>query len=111
LECCELLLQRYRDEGDDFLLNIVNHYTSGVEAKAAVKSWIREMSEEIFSAGMKKLVRVGGTVLALTVTLLKNKYMLLKLKNYTFIYFLPDLAICFCSRSTSMCALLFSLPT
>jgi hypothetical protein len=35
--------------------------------------------------------------------------MLLKLKNCTFMYFLPDLAICFCSRSTSMCALLFSL--
>jgi hypothetical protein len=50
-------------------------------------------------------------VLALTVTMLKNKYMLLKLKNYAFIYFLPDLAICFCSRSTSMFALLFSLPT
>jgi hypothetical protein len=23
LECCEQLLQRYRDEGDDFVLNIV----------------------------------------------------------------------------------------
>jgi hypothetical protein len=56
LECCELLLQRYRDEGDDFLLNIVNHYTSGDEVKAAVKSCIREMSEEFFSDGMKELV-------------------------------------------------------
>jgi hypothetical protein len=37
--------------------------------------------------------------------------MLLKLKNCIFMYFLPDLAICFCSRSTSMCALLFSLPS
>jgi hypothetical protein len=40
-----------------------------------------------------------------------HKYMVLKLKNCTFMYFLPDLAICFCSRSTSMCALLFRLPT
>jgi hypothetical protein len=43
--------------------------------------------------------------------MLKNKYMLLKLKNCTFMFFLPDLAICFSSRSTSICALLFSLRT
>ena len=66
LECCEQLLQRYRNEGDNFLLNIVtgdeswvlkgNHYTSDDEVKAAVKSWIREKSEECFSDGIKKLV-------------------------------------------------------
>lgn len=33
-----------------------NHYTSDDEVKAAVKSWIREKSEEFFSDGMKKLV-------------------------------------------------------
>ncbi|PNF41869.1 hypothetical protein B7P43_G15792, partial [Cryptotermes secundus] len=33
-----------------------NHYTSDNEVKAAVKSWIREKSEEFFSDGMKKLV-------------------------------------------------------
>jgi transposase len=33
-----------------------NHYTSDNEVKAAVKSWIREKSEEFFSDVMKKLV-------------------------------------------------------
>ncbi|PNF20025.1 hypothetical protein B7P43_G05945 [Cryptotermes secundus] len=33
-----------------------NHYTSDDEVKAAVKSWIREKSEEFFSDGMKNLV-------------------------------------------------------
>jgi hypothetical protein len=33
-----------------------NHYTLDDEVKAAVKSWIREKSEEFFSDGMKKLV-------------------------------------------------------
>jgi hypothetical protein len=31
-----------------------NHYTSDDEAKAAVKSWIGEKSEEFFNDGMKK---------------------------------------------------------
>jgi hypothetical protein len=33
-----------------------SHYTSDDEVKAAVKSWIREKSEEFFSDGIKELV-------------------------------------------------------
>lgn len=34
-------------------------------------------------------------MLHLTVTMLKNKYTILKLENYTFIYFMAHLAISF----------------
>jgi hypothetical protein len=39
--------------------NIMN-YSSDDEVKAAVKSWIREKSEEFFSDGMKKICYMLG---------------------------------------------------
>jgi hypothetical protein len=66
-----------------------------------------EKSRKNFSVTeWKNLLHVERNVLALTMNMLKNKYIVLKLKNCTLIYFLLDLAICFCSRFTSKCALL-----
>lgn len=48
-------------------------------------------------------------MLPLTVIMLKNKHMILKLLNCTAIYFSPNLVICFNMWSASMFAFFFSL--